>query len=294
MKRTVKTVLAASAVAASLVLPASGASAQGSGPTLYGLTTTNRIVTVNTAFSVFSTNDVAVTGLAAGEQLIGIDRRPNGGVIYGVARAANGTGRLLTVDPTTGISTPVAPLVAAPVGMTPRGGPITLSGTEFGFDFNPMADALRIVSDTGQNLRVIPSNRAPANLPALVTGDTFTDTPLNADVNPATGVIAAAYTNNIAAAPSTVLYDIDTRRDVLVKQIPPNAGTLVTVGSLRFPVGSVAGFDIVTTNGVDAGYAALTIAGRPFTYLANVDLTTGRATITGIAAYPRTLKGLTA
>ena len=289
MKRTLKTVLATSAVAASLLLPASGASAQGSGTTLYGLTTTNRIVTINTAFSVFSSNDVAVTGLAGGEQLIGIDRRPNGGLVYGVARAANGTGRLLTVDPSTGATSPVAPLVAAPVGTTPRGGPITLSGNEFGFDFNPQADALRIVSDTGQNLRVIPSNRA-----ALLTGDTFGDGVLNADITPATGVSGAAYTNNVAAAPSTKLYDIDTRRDLLVEQTPPNNGTLVTVGSLRFPVGSIAGFDIVTTNGVDTGYAALTLTGRSFTFLTEIDLATGRARVLSIAAYPQTLRGLTA
>lgn len=293
MKRSLKTVLAASAVGVSLLLPASSASARTSGTTLYGLTTSNRIVTLNTTFSLFSSNDVAVSGLAAGEQLVGIDRRPNGGLIYGVAKAANGTGRLLTVDPTTGASTPVAPLVAAPVGNTPRGGPITLSGTEFGFDFNPAADALRIVSDTGQNLRVIPSTRMPAAI-QLLPGDTFTDGVLNADATPATGVTAAAYTNNIAAAPSTVLYNIDTRRDVLVKQDPPNAGTLVDVGSLRFPAGSVAGFDIVTTNGVDFGYAALTLPGRSFTFLAEVDLATGRTRVAGVAAFPQTLRGITA
>lgn len=291
MKRTVKTVLAASAVAASLVLPASGVSAQTSRPTLYGLTTTNRIVTVSPGSSTFATNDVAVTNLAAGEQLIGIDRRPIGGLIHAVAKAANGTGRLLTVDTTTGVSTNVAALVTAPLVAGDPRTPIVLSGTEFGFDFNPQADALRIVSDTGQNLRVIPSTRGAI---PLLAGDTFTDTPLNVDGNPATGVIAAAYTNNVPMAPSTLLFDIDTRRDVLVKQTPPNDGTLMTVGSLRFPLGSVAGFDIVTTNGVDAGYAALTIAGRPFTYLADIDLLTGRARITGIAAYPQTLKGITA
>jgi hypothetical protein len=37
--------------------------------------------------------------------------------------------------------------------------PIVLSGTEFGVDFNPAADALRIVSDTGQDLRALPSAR---------------------------------------------------------------------------------------------------------------------------------------
>ncbi len=293
MKRFLMTAVGASAVALSLALPASGAAGAGSGTTLYGLTTANRIVTVNTAFPVLATRDVPVTGLAAGEQLIGIDRRPKTGTLYGVGRLGT-AGRLYTVDPSTGAATFVASLVAAPTATTARGGPIVLSGNEFGFDFNPMADALRIVSDTGQNLRVIPSDRMPATGPALLTGDTFTDGTLNADVTPATGVSGAAYTNNVAGATSTVLYDIDTRRDVLVQQTPPNAGTLVTIGSLRFPVGSVAGFDIVTTNGVNAGYAALTVAGTPYTFLAEIDLATGSARITGIAAFPLTLRGLAA
>ena len=292
-KRHLMTAAAASAVALSLALPASAASARQPGTNLYGLTATNRIVTVNTAFPVFATNNVAVSGLAAGEQLIGIDRRPKTGVVYGVGKLGT-AGRLYTVDPATGAATFVAILVAAPTATSGRGGPIALSGSEFGFDFNPMADALRIVSDTGQNLRVIPSDRTPATGPALLTGDTFTDGALNADATPATGVSAAAYTNNVAGATSTVLYDIDTRRDVLVTQAPPNAGTLVTVGSLRFPAGSVAGFDIVTTGGVDAGVAALTIPGSPFTFLADVNLTTGQAKITGVAAFPQTLRGLTA
>jgi hypothetical protein len=291
-------VAAAAAAAVSLVLPTSGAVAQSSGAraagtTLFGLTTGNRIVTLNTAFPVFATNDVAISGLAPGEQLIGIDRRPRTGVVYGVGRQGT-TGRLYTVDPATGVATFVATLVAAPTAASPRGGPIALSGNEFGFDFNPMADALRIVSDTGQNLRLIPSDRTPATGPALLAGDTFADGTLNADVTPATGVSAAAYTNNVAGATATVLYDLDTRRDVLVQQTPPNAGTLVTVGRLRFPAGSVAGFDIVTADGVDAGYAALTVAGLPYTLLAEVNLSSGQAEIAGIAAFPRTLRGLTA
>ena len=40
--------------------------------------------------------------------------------------------------------------------------PIVLSGSEFGVDFNPAADALRIVSNTGQNLRALPSDRVAA------------------------------------------------------------------------------------------------------------------------------------
>jgi len=296
--RPMKRILAASvAVSAALAIggiaPAGAVSLPASGQTLYGLTTTNRIVTFTTGFSVLATNDVAVTGLGAGEQLIGIDRRPRTGDLYGVGKSGT-AGKLYTVNPTTGVATFVANLVAAPTAASPRGGPIALSGTEFGFDFNPMADALRITSDTGQNLRVIPFDRAPATGPALATGDTFTDGVLNADVSPATGVTAAAYTNNVAMPTSTVLFDLDTRRDVLVQQNPPNAGTLVTVGSLRLPVGSVAGFDIVTAGGVDTAYAAITLGPTPFTLLARVDLASGQTTITGLAAFPATLRGLAA
>jgi Domain of unknown function (DUF4394) len=281
-KRFLLSAVGASAVALSLVLPASGASAVGGGTTLYGLTTTNRIVTVNTAFPVFSSKDVAVTGLAAGEQLIGIDRRPKTGVLYGVGKLGT-AGRLFTVDPSTGAATLVANLVTS-------GAPTALTASEYGFDFNPAADALRIVGDNGQNLRVLPSDRA-----AGVAGTTFVDGTLNVGGATATGVTAAAYTNNVAApVGATTLYDLDTRRDVLVKQDPPNTGALVTVGSLRFPAGSVAGFDIVTTNGMDAGYAALTVAGLPYTLLAEVDLSTGQAKIAGVAAFPQTLRGRTA
>jgi len=294
MKRTLAAaVVLSAALALGTVAPAQAAFLPSGGQTLYGLTTTNRIVTFTTGFSVLATNSVAVSGLAAGEQLIGIDRRPRTGELYGVGKSGS-AGRLYTINPATGVASFVAGLVAAPTAAAPRGGPVALSGTEFGFDFNPMADALRITSDTGQNLRVIPSDRTPATGPALMTGDTFTDGVLNADVTPATGVTAAAYTNNVSGATSTVLFDLDTRRDLLVEQRPPNAGTLVTIGSLRFPVGSVAGFDIVTAGGTDTAYAAVTVGVLPFTLLVRVDLGTGRTTISGLAAFPETLRGLAA
>lgn len=293
MKRALATAALTAALALGAATPVQADVVPASGQTLYGLTTTNRIVTFTTGFAALATNDVAVTGLANGEQLIGIDRRPKTGVLYGVGKLGSAA-RLYTINPSSGAAAFVAGLVAAPTASSGRGGPIALSGTEFGFDFNPVADALRITSDTGQNLRVIPSDRTPAGAPALLTGDTFTDGTLNADVTPATGVTAAAYTNNVASPTSTALYDLDTRRDLLVRQDPPNAGTLVTVGSLRFPTATVAGFDIVTAGGVDTAYAALSVGGAPFTFLARIDLATGQATVTSVAAYPYSLRGLAA
>ncbi len=62
-----------------------------------------------------------------------------------------------------------------------------LSGTTFGVDFNPAADRLRIVSDAGQNLR---HNVNP-------NGVTLADGTLNYTAGtPASGIVAAAYTNN--------------------------------------------------------------------------------------------------
>ena len=79
-----------------------------------------------------------------------------------------------------------------------------------------------------------------------------------------------------------------------MKQDPPNSGALVDVGSLRFPAGRIAGFDIVSAGGVDTAYAALTLDGFPYTFLAQVDLATGAAQVSSLAAFPRTLRGLAA
>jgi len=71
---------------------------------------------------------------------------------------------------------------------------VALAGQSFGVDVNPAANRLRIISDTGQNLRhnLDDPNGAPA------AGTTATDGMLT--VPPATvaaaGVTGAAYTNN--------------------------------------------------------------------------------------------------
>src|SRR5436189_5617343 len=65
---------------------------------------------------------VPVTGLQAGESLVGIDVRPVNQVLYGVGS----TGRLYTINPLTGI--------AIAVNTTPQ---VTLNGTSFPVDFNP-------------------------------------------------------------------------------------------------------------------------------------------------------------
>jgi Domain of unknown function (DUF4394) len=189
-------------------------------------------------------------------RLIGIDTRPASGAIYGLGNA----GGLYVLDPTAS-----KPEFKARVN-------VSLDGTNFGMDFNPTVDRLRIVSDTGQNLRVNVDSGA-ATVDAFVrSGTTRTN-----------GVGAIAYTNNDTdASTATTLFDLDTVSDQLVTQNPPNDGVLNPVGRLGFQGSSAATFDIVSKV-VDGkavsnrGYAALDGGDVLF----SIDLTTGAATFVG-------------
>jgi hypothetical protein len=246
------------------------------GTDFYALTINDRLLSFSGDDSC-DTDSVRIRGLRPGEDLIGIDVRPADGQLYGVGRRGDAA-RLYTIDPDTGWATFVARLRNALTGE-----PIRLSGGEFGFDFNPAADALRIVSDVGQNLRALPSDRLVMGV-QRVTGDTFVDgalsyTPLGATPRPtAWGVAGAGYTNpDNDPATGTTLFDIDTVRDDLVTQNPPNDGTLTAVGDLRVRVPRLIGFDVAPGN---VGWATV-LGGRGcgLTSLAMVDLTTGRATV---------------
>jgi Domain of unknown function (DUF4394) len=175
----------------------------------------------------------AVTGLGSPDSaLIGIDFRVQGdGKLYGVG---NGGG-VYTIDPTSGQATFVNQLTM----------PLDPMATSFAVDFNPAADRLRILSNTGQNLR----HNVNAN------GVTISDAPLTimagTMVVTATGVTAAAYTNNdLAMSTGTTLYDVAAMQDQVVVQSPPNgipggvAANLVPTGSLGVDAGLAAGFDI--------------------------------------------------
>jgi len=255
------------------------------GPTVVALTESGRLVTANTGRLHRAQSDVAVSGLAPGEELVGIDRRPKDGLIYGVARSPQAT-RLYTVDTATGVATPVADLV------TTTGAAVVLFGTEFGVDFNPAADAVRIVSDGGQNLRVLPEDRVVEGTPRP-SGTTFVDGTLNEGGFAASGVAAAAYTaNDNDPATATKLYVIDADTDRLLVQDPPNAGVLVGGVDLRTRTSEFAGFDIVTTEGVDTAYVSITKDRWDRSRLVQVDLASGKVSDLGSLPTGQAVRGI--
>ena len=152
--------------------------------TVAAVTAANRLITFDSAVPGEILNDVAITGLNPGETIVGIDVRPLTGVLYAV-----NTSRVLTLNPNTGVATVVTTL-STPLAVA----------TDYGVDFNPAADRLRIVSNTGQNLRFNPNDSTTAadTTLAYVTGD--------ANEGETPGIVDVAYDRNDqdAGTPTTL------------------------------------------------------------------------------------------
>ena len=106
--------------------------------TILGLTADQRLVKFNECRPGRLKEIGPVSGLQDRDKvLVGIDFRVQDGELYGLGDG----GGIYTIDPDTSQAFKVTQLTVA------------LEGASFGVDFNSAADALRIISDTGQNLR---------------------------------------------------------------------------------------------------------------------------------------------
>lgn len=228
-----------------------------------------------------------LAGLAAGETLLGIDYRVARGELY----ALGATGQLYRIDvaaaKATAIGTPVALPTASP---------------EWGFDFNPTVDRIRVVNAAGWNLRLHPDTGALVDSDPNTTGLQF-DGRLAydaGDVNAgkAANVVAAGYSYNKLNDRITTNYALDGAAGLLLHQgtkegvaplVSPNTGRLYTVGSLGIGAFNHATFDI--SDITPTAYAGVRTAGAKATRWHRVDLTTGRATFIGTVGGGETLVG---
>ncbi|MBB5208646.1 DUF4394 domain-containing protein [Chiayiivirga flava] len=246
-------------VLAALVAASPAAFAQ----TVIGLNDGNTLVRFSASAPGAVPATVPVSGLDAGETLLGIDFRPATGALYGVGDAGN----LYVIDPVTGVATTSATLDVA------------LDGSVFGVDFNPVPDRLRVVSDTGQNLRI-----------NVDTGATLVDGP----INPAgPQLVAAGYINSVNPAPmTTALYVVDVVTSDLLLQAPPNDGTVTAVGDLGVVLDASGdhSLDVLTVGAVNTAYAAFRVGGTTTFY--TIDLATGAATSRGAVGGNPALRGI--
>lgn len=236
---------------------------------LYGLTANNSLVLFDSATPGTVSGPIAVTGLQAGDSLLAIDFRPANMTLYALGQSAGGVNTLYAINQYTGAVTQTIALT----------GTTNLGGTFYGFDFNPVADRLRVVTDAGKNYNINPNTGAVTTQTALayVAGD------INTGATPF--VVAAAYTNNFAGATSTTLYAIDANGGYLATIIPPGSGQLDTVGTpgselpLGPPTTADASFDISGRTGV--AFALLNGS-----TLSTINLGTAEATVVGDVGGP--------
>lgn len=245
---------------------------------IFAVTVSNQLINFNAGQPRKLLSEKPLLGLQAGETIVGIDFRVNKGVLYALG-SVNVQERLYTIDTATGNTM----LVGAPLA-------VALDGEEF--DFNPRVDRIRVVSNTGQDLRLHPDSGvvvdANPNKPGIqIDGKLMFDAVDRQAGKPVT-VMAAAYTYNKTNDKLTTNYAIDGELDLLLTQgtregvtpaVSPNTGKLFTIGKLGFGDAERVAFDIADSTG--AGFAALIKRGGADSNFYLINLETGAAQCLG-------------
>ena len=236
------------------------------------VTASNKLLKFNAGRPDRILTTLNITGLQAGETLLGIDYRVAKDQLY----ALGSSGRLYIINEDTA--------VAAVVGMPFA---VKLEGTQFGFDFNPTVDRIRVVSNTGQNLRLHPDTGAVVDSNPTLEG-VQTDSKLiyaagDANFGKSPMTVGAAYSYNKVDTKITTNFALDAAAGTLVTQgsregvmpaVSPNTGQLFTIGSLGMAFNN-ASFDIQALS--DVAFAALNSDGSAASRWVMIDLKTGAA-----------------
>lgn len=237
---------------------------------LIGLSPENELVNLVSGPPVSETSRIPITGLRVEEFILSIDTRPSTREVYGISNMS----QLYVIDIDSGAVTAIGG------GLQPA-----IQGKLVAFDFSPVDDKIRLMTDEGQNLRISPVTGAVEGV----------DIPLNTN-NAVFNSIA--YTNSFGGS-RPVMYGIDYRTGGLYFMTTPQNGVVTYLGSTNFSFGSEGGFDISANN---VAWALSTVAGsgtftptddlRVENYrLLNVNLRNGRTQSFGIT---RPMIGLTA
>jgi hypothetical protein len=255
---------------ASAVAAAAGIAGQARAELVVGTTLQNFLITWDSSNPANILSGVAMQGMMPNETMIGLDTRPNNNQVY----AVGSFGHLYTLNTTTGQATQVGAGSFMPA----------LNGSQFGVDWNPVSDQVRIVSNAHQNLVVSPTGAVTAqtNIAAQASDEGANSSP---------NVVHLAYSNNTHGQTTTTLFGIDTGRDRLVMFPNPSNGQYSTVGALGFDATELGGFDISGASGT--AFATFTNANQSRTTFGTVNLTTGAFTQIGEVGGGNILTGMT-
>jgi hypothetical protein len=209
----------------------------------------------------------AVTGLAAGETLLGIDQRALNGEIFVLGSSS----RLYSVNLATGVATAPGPNFA----------PVLTPGVEYGFDFNPTVDRIRVVNAAGENRRLRPDTGAHVATDTMLT---YVGLP---GVTPR--AVGTAYTNSQPGGVpvgSVRQLIIDSELDILGEvgsmaggNPSFNGGMVTQLGSLGVDTNDLVGFDISGPSGL--ALVSLTDGLTNISSLYTINLTNGSTMLLG-------------
>lgn len=206
-----------------------------------------QLIRFNSASPGVITATINVSGLSSSETLQGIDFRPATGQLFGLS-VGGGLASIGSINPVSGTFTRI-------------GTPFNVAGADFGFDFNPTNDRIRVTSDADVNLLLNPNDGS-------VT--------IQGNLNPGNpNIVASAYTNNFANATITTLFGVDSSNDQLFQQVPAT-GTLTPIGNLGIDIDGSTGFDITQNNN-----AFLAVFNKGMSELHSINLNTGATTFIG-------------
>lgn len=245
----------------------------------------------------FGEDGYSANALDKNEKVLDIDYRNSEGLLYGLTRVDT-EGRIVIIDPVNGTIFRRGKLVTSvtdPNAMPPT---VELNAASYTIDFNPKADALRVIANDGTNLRVsIAKNSTqtagstpPATALTMVDGSINCDTPAidnclistNSDVQPT--ITGAAYTDEGTPTGNnrtTRLFGMDLTKTYA---IDANAGTITKVRMLGITAQTVNGFDINPAN--NQGVAVLTVGGTPSVYAVDSSATAAGNAATRLTNLP--------
>ena len=227
---------------------------------LFGVTTTNQLVTFDSANPSVLLRSTPIVGFfAAGEFITDIDVRPGTGALYG----RSNFDRLFLINPLNPLALPI-------------GNPVPLVAQFKGLDFDPRNDNIRVLSNQGENILLNSVNGSLVNTGAplsYVAGHLFQG------VQPR--ITGEAFVNSVPGAITTGIYMIDHARNTLVRPggFSMNQGLLATIGGLGIDIGPRVGFDIAPFT--NASFASFQIGGQGVSRLYTLNLGNGHATLLG-------------
>ncbi|UOQ65224.1 DUF4394 domain-containing protein [Hymenobacter volaticus] len=252
------------------------------GQLAYALAGTN-LITFDTAQPSLIRTSAGITlptGTPATQTLVGLDIRPSTNTLYALGYDASvasptANAQLYLINSTTGAATAFGSAIRLELG----------SGS-IGFDFNPVADRIRVVGANRNNYRLNPTNAAAVfgAMDAQVAYTTGTNTP---------SIGAVAYTNSFNGTTATALYNYDEVLNQLNTQNTAAGtatdGQLTAVGASGITVSTASAtitpnvdLDIFSTAaGVNTAYMVANTGNTNNTAFYTVNLTTGAATLVG-------------